>query len=364
MKVLIASGGTGGHLYPALVLARKLKERNCDVILALRANETAPKDILPDYIPKVILEGAPLYRFNPFKNIPGAISNLKGFLKGFSVVRGFRPDVAVGFGGYASVPILLACALKGVPVLIHEQNVVPGLANKVCAYFAVRVAVSFEETLRAFPDKSVLVGNLVREELFRLDRASALKNLGLAGDKMTVLIFGGSAGARSINRAVWECLGDLKDLSGRIQFIHQTGNSDDALSLKEQYRVMGFTAAVREYFNEMAPCYSAADLVISRAGAGAVSELIAVQKPAFLIPYPSSAGNHQAKNAEVLSKTGAARILLESPDLEERLAKSLREIVLSQEILNKMKEGYRQISLTLNGSPGKLADLAQSLAKT
>src|SRR3989344_8278095 len=193
MKVLIASGGTGGHLYPALVLARKLKERNCEVILALRANETAPKGILPDDIPKVVLEGAPLYRSSPFKNFPGMISNLKGFLKGFGMVRQFRPDAAVGFGGYASVPVLLACALKGVPVLIHEQNVVPGLANRICSLFSRRVAVSFEETLRAFPDKGVWVGNLVREELFRQDRAPALKNLGLADGKITALVFGGSA---------------------------------------------------------------------------------------------------------------------------------------------------------------------------
>ncbi|OGR86191.1 MAG: undecaprenyldiphospho-muramoylpentapeptide beta-N-acetylglucosaminyltransferase [Elusimicrobia bacterium RIFCSPLOWO2_01_FULL_60_11] len=363
MRILIASGGTGGHLYPALVLARKLKGRGCEVLLALRANETAPRGILPEDIPKAVLEGAPLYRSAPLKNVAGAFSNLKGFMKGFGVVRRFRPDAAVGFGGYASVPILLACALQGVPVLVHEQNAVAGLANRICSVFARRVAVSFDETLRDFPEKGVWVGNLVREEFFREDRPSALKALGLTEGKLTVLIFGGSAGARGINRAAWECAGSLKGLSGRLQFIHQTGNADDTLSLKQRYLDMGFAAAVREYFHEMAPCYSAADIVVSRAGAGTVSELMATQRPALLIPYPSAAGDHQARNAETLSKLGAARILTESQDLGKRMEAALREFVSSPEILKKMKEGYRQISRSLRESPGKMADLAVSLAK-
>ena len=363
MKILIASGGTGGHLYPACVLARKLKERNCEILLAARVNASAPKEILLPDISKVLLEGAPLYRSNLFKNIPGIISNFKGFLKGFSVVRQFKPDAAVGFGGYASVPVLWACALKGVPILIHEQNVVPGLANRICASFAQRVAVSFKETLLTFPNKGVWIGNLVREELFHQDRTFALQNLGLTEGKITVLIFGGSAGARNINQVLGKCLESLKDCTGRLQFIHQTGNCDDTLNLKNQYRAMGFTAVVREYFHKMGPCYSAADLVISRAGAGAISELMATRKPAFLIPYPSAAANHQLKNAEILSKTGAARILTESQDLGERLVNSLREIVSSEDILKKMKESYDPISPMLKEAPEKLADLAQSLAK-
>ena len=363
MRILIATGGTGGHLYPAIVLARELKKRGCEVLFVLKANETSPKEILSDQFASVPVAGAPFDRSNPLRNLSGAFSNFKGLFQGLRVIGTFKPDIAVGFGGYASVAVVLASAIKGIPIIIHEQNVVPGFANKVCAVFARRVAVSFKETLGAFPKKGVLVGNLIREDLFSLDRAAAFKSLGLKEGRKTILVFGGSAGSRSINKAVLRCLGPLKDLSNNLQFVHQTGHPDETAALKERYQEYGFHALVRDYFPEMSLCYSACDLVVARAGAGAVSELAATRNPAILIPYAHAAGNHQMKNAETLAGIGAAKVLEESENIHVQLSNLIRDMITSPRILDQMRENVRRFQAPLKEAPQKLAELIFAIQK-
>ncbi len=359
-KILIATGGTGGHLYPAIVLARELRKRDCEILFTLKANMTAPKEMMTEEFSVAPIQSAPFSRKNMFKNAPAAFSVLKGFCDSLKIIGRFKPDVTVGFGGYASVPVVLASAMKGVPVFLHEQNVVPGVANRICARFAFKIAVSFEETLRFFSKKSILVGNLIRSDFFNPDRDASLKSLNLDGTLKTILVFGGSAGARPVNQAVSGMIGRLKDSAGKIQFIHQTGNDEDTAKLKKLYRDHGFRAVVQNYFTQMNDCYAASDLVISRAGASAVTELAASEKPAILIPYPYAASDHQAKNAEVTGKIGACIVLHESPDLEKRLAETVRELLESPEKLVNMKNAYKNFSINLKESPAKMADLVLS----
>ncbi|OGR84295.1 MAG: undecaprenyldiphospho-muramoylpentapeptide beta-N-acetylglucosaminyltransferase [Elusimicrobia bacterium RIFCSPLOWO2_01_FULL_54_10] len=364
MKVLIASGGTGGHLYPALVLAKKLKEKNCEVLFALRANASAPKGIVSADVPSVQLESAPLYRANLFKNVSSLFINLKGFMQCLKIVKDYKPDLTAAFGGYASVPAVLASYLRGVPVLVHEQNSVPGLANKICALFAKKVAVSFEETLEDFSGKGTWIGNPVREDIFKGNKTSARQALGLDPQKTTVLIFGGSAGAKAINKAVESSLKTLARVASTIQFIHQAGNSEETTRLDSNYRQSGFQAVVRDYFQAMGDCYHASDLVIARSGAGTIFELIAVKKPAILIPYPHSAGGHQIKNAQVLERAGCAKLVMESPELSNQLTGFIQNLTENPQNLARMQESYGRFPESLLDAPNRLADLAMSLAKS
>jgi UDP-N-acetylglucosamine--N-acetylmuramyl-(pentapeptide) pyrophosphoryl-undecaprenol N-acetylglucosamine transferase len=207
-----------------------------------------------------------------------------------------------------SVPVVLAARLRGIPVFLHEQNVVPGWANRFNALFATRVAVSFAETEKFFPGKSLLTGNPVRSEIRPGDRSAARRSLGLREDRMTIFVFGGSGGARSVNAAVLASLEGLKDLSGRIQFLHLTGSSSESEIVSRGYREKGFSAQVLDYSEKMSDCYSSADFAVCRSGATTVFELAATRTPAVLIPYPYATNDHQAKNAPVLRTSTPSRI--------------------------------------------------------
>ncbi len=357
MKVLIASGGTGGHLYPAAALARELEKRNCEVLLALKANAAASNAIFAKDLKTVQLSSAPFHRRNWYKNFSSLGLNLKGVLEAFKIIKTFRPDRTVGFGGYACVPVVLASYCKGIPVVLHEQNVLPGLANRLAAPFARKVAVSFPEAEGSFPGKSVLTGNPVREEFFHLNRGDSLRQLNLEDHRKTILVFGGSAGAKGINQALFEGLPGMADLKDKTQIIHLTGQPGETEKLKERYKSLGFRALVSDYSQTMNLCYGAADLVIARAGASTVSELIAARKPSILIPYPYATGDHQRINAQVLGRLGCAFILDEGPDLPVQLARSIRDMTNSPEKLEAMKMKFDSFPVQLHGAAKKLADL-------
>lgn len=316
--IVIAAGGTGGHLYPGIALAQELSARGARPVFAVRENDLCRPIVTAEGF---TCEGIPA-RGMPRRLSPAVFSFLgaqsRGFLAARALMRRLRPAAVVGMGGYISFPVITAARLAGVPTIIHEQNVLPGLANRVLARIVDRVAVSYPESTRYFPRRTTIVtGNPVRRSLFGIDRAAALERLRLSGGKFTVLVFGGSQGAAAINSAVvnaWDVIPD--DARGCLQFIHAAGAADQE-RVAGLYREKHIPGSVMPYLMDIGDAYAAADLVISRAGATTVAELGMCGTPAILIPYPFATADHQTHNARVLAASGQASVI-EEKDLSAR----------------------------------------------
>jgi len=360
-RILIAAGGTGGHFYPAMVLAKELAGRNVKVLFAVKINDSTRARLKTDNFEFREIPCAPFFGQSPVKIIFGLAANFRGVCRAMSVLRDFKPGCVASFGAYVSVPVVLAAFLMRIPVVLHEQNIVPGWANRFSAFFAKKVAVSFLGSEKYFHGKAYIAGNLVRSEIFSADRQKALMTLGLRGDRKTVLVFGGSAGAKSINSCMGNALGGLSSLRDSVQFIHITGSAAESEMLRPQYVESGFHAVVLDYCNEMENCYACSDLAVCRSGATTVSELIVTKTPAILIPFPYAINDHQKKNADILENMGSAVTILESKMAAE-LVLRLKEIVSSDEMLAGMRRSYDKFPVSLKDAPAKLADTVLSFA--
>jgi UDP-N-acetylglucosamine--N-acetylmuramyl-(pentapeptide) pyrophosphoryl-undecaprenol N-acetylglucosamine transferase len=279
----------------------------------------------------------------------------------FGILKDIRPDLVVGVGGYSSGPVLLCATLMGIPTIIHEQNTVPGFANKVLGKFVDTVAVTYHESIKYFPQEKVfLTGNPVREDVLNGDRDKGCKAFSLDRDLFTIFVFGGSLGARHINEAIGEALTYLEPLKDKIQILHQTGEKDlDAM--KKLYSSKGFKGTVIPFAYQMADAYSVADLVISRAGATTLAELTACGKAAILVPFPYSAGNHQEVNARKLWDMGAAQLLLDRDLDGKKLSDMIKFVIEEPDALSEMERISR--SLGNRGATGKVIELIMGLLK-
>jgi UDP-N-acetylglucosamine--N-acetylmuramyl-(pentapeptide) pyrophosphoryl-undecaprenol N-acetylglucosamine transferase len=305
LRVLIAGGGTGGHVYPGIAIAREICRRHPDAAILFVGTERGLESrIVPQ-------EGFQLATITVFglKGIRGA-ARLKGFLAipkalvdSFRLLRKFRPHVVLGVGGYSSGPPLLVASLLGVPAMLQEPNAYPGITNRLLARLVKRVATAFVECERFFGKKAVLTGNPVRLEFRQLLERPV-------SELFTVLIFGGSQGAQAINQAMAEALAGLKNSMPNLRFIHQTGERDQGW-LAQKYEEAGAQADVRPFFTDMPKQFEKADLIISRAGATTLAELTVAAKAAILIPFPGAADNHQQRNAEALQAAGGAEMILQ-----------------------------------------------------
>jgi len=330
MKFVIAGGGTGGHLFPGIAIAEAFLERESaskglfvGTERGIEARVLAGGKFPLKMIHAMPIKGRSLSgKVKALWNLPGAFS------EALSILKEFKPHIVLGVGGYASGPTLLAAFWLGSNRAIHEQNVIPGMTNRLLKWFSNRIFVSFEETRRYFPEKkTVVTGNPVRAEMARFLSEGAGRRNGEG--PFTLLIFGGSAGAHRINQAVLEALDALQAMKGSLKFIHQTGKEDvEHVSL--EYRKRGFDALVKPFFEDMATNYRLADLVICRAGATTLAELAVAGKPAILIPYPYAAHGHQLKNARKLEALGAAKVVPED---------ELKGTVLSQNVLHLFTHG-------------------------
>ncbi len=371
MKVLIAGGGTGGHLFPAIALAEELKSRlPVPSILFVGAEEGVEASLLAargwnfEGIRASGLLGKPLS-----ERVRGLALVPSGLIRSRRILRQFCPDIVVGFGGYASAPVVLAGVLAGVPTVIHEQNAYPGLANRWLGKIVDLVAVAFEGASGYFPKGKVWVtGNPVRKELFGVTRAEAIARFGLDQQRFTLLIFGGSQGAHRLNQAVLEALPLLEPERERIQFLHATGRRDLA-TVRQAYIAGGSRAVVEPFFWEIAAAYAAADLCLCRAGAGTVAELCALGKPSVLVPFPYAANDHQRRNAEALAACGGARMVQDGSMNGIAVAGIVREFHHDREGLRAMAD--RAKTQALPDAAGRVADLVtqsarprRSLAKT
>lgn len=317
LRVVIACGGTGGHLFPGLAVAETLKERGHEVLLIVSEKS----------IDSVALKAHPEFRYEKLPSIgmpsvlsPAFVRFLRrsweslGYCR--DVYRRFRPSVILGMGGFTSTAPLLAGRLAKLPTFIHESNAIPGRANKLAARFTTKVLLGFEDCARFFPGKDVVVtGTPVRRNLGEpLDRLTALETFRLEPDRRTLLVMGGSQGASGLNQALFKCAPLLREHA--IQIIHLTGERDDRLAAAN-YQREGIPHYVAPFHHKMEEVYSAADLAISRAGAASLSELSQFSLPSILIPYPYATDDHQTFNAQVFTRAGAAELQQEeriSPD--------------------------------------------------
>jgi UDP-N-acetylglucosamine--N-acetylmuramyl-(pentapeptide) pyrophosphoryl-undecaprenol N-acetylglucosamine transferase len=363
MKIIIAGGGTGGHLFPGLALAEELKRRDSETEVIFVGTE---RGIEARIIPR---EGYPI-KFvrsegfvgkSPLKKVKAAAKTVLSVIDSYGILKAVRPDMVIGVGGYASGAIVLIAALQSVPTMIHEQNSVPGLTNKMLGRVAKRVCVTYHESLSFFPlGKTFLTGNPIRLKIMKGDREAACRLFSLDKDLFTVFVFGGSSGARSINRVMVDALNHLSDLKEKIQFLHQTGDRDFE-NIREAYRKTGVKGTVAPFIYQMAEAYAAADVVVSRAGATTLAEITALGKPAILIPYPYAAERHQEFNAMKLGEMGAAHVMLESGMTGESLAKNIRELYENNAARLDMVKASRGL-----GRPDacrRIADIAVSLMK-
>lgn len=361
MKILIAAGGTGGHLYPGIVLAQELKKTNQEVFFVIRKNERG-KNTLEN-------KGIPFFELN-FQGLPRKISSSLLFffpklfwsiISSLKIIKDLKPDLVLGMGGYLSFPIILAARICALPTLIHEQNLHPGLANRLLASWVNKIAISFPETAKFFPpEKTVYTGSPIREELRDISKEEARKKLGFSIDKFTVLIFGGSAGARKINEVVINSLSLLLSLKEKIQFLHLTGEKDFPW-VEEKYRQANFPAKVLPYLEEIGFAYASADLVISRAGASTIAEILALKKPAILIPYPYATGRHQELQAHYLAEKGYAYFVLNDNFSPAVFTQYIKDFLTYPEKLKEVSTALE--NLTLPQATKELVNLIPTLRK-
>ncbi|MCU0428404.1 MAG: undecaprenyldiphospho-muramoylpentapeptide beta-N-acetylglucosaminyltransferase [Cytophagaceae bacterium] len=328
-QIIISGGGTGGHIFPAIAIANALKELEPGIdILFVGAEGKMEMEKVPQAgYPIIGLPVAGLQRRLTLSNIAFPFKLLKSLSKASEILNSFRPDACVGVGGYASGPILMKAASKGIPYLIQEQNSYAGLTNKWLAKKASKICTAYEGMSQFFPEEKILLtGNPVRKDILQLEgkREQALSHFKLSGGKPVLLIIGGSLGARTINHAMLQGLKMLAE-SG-VSVLWQTGKYyyNDIKSAVAPYEASGIKAV--DFIREMDLAYAAADVVISRAGALSISELCLVKKPAILVPSPNVTEDHQTKNARALSDKGAA-LLVKDADASAQLVTTAIQVL-------------------------------------
>ncbi len=368
LRIIISGGGTGGHIFPAISIANAIKEQRPDTeFLFVGAEGRMEMHRVP--AAGYSIKGLPVAGFNRknlFKNIPVLIKLFKSQLLAKRIIKGFQPHAAVGVGGYASGPTLKVAGNMGIPTLLQEQNSYAGVTNKLLAKQAHKICVAYEGMERFFDkEKIVLTGNPVRQGLVNNDitREEAIRSFGLDPQKRTVLILGGSLGARTINHCVMENLEKVK--TSGVQFIWQTGKIyiEEARAAVAQVEGLDMLV-VTDFISDMAMAYCAADLVISRAGAGSISEFCLLKKPVILVPSPNVAEDHQTQNALALVNKNAALYVKDAdaknalldkaiqavnqPDLLKRLCINIGELaftdsanVIAREVI-KLAEKYKK----------------------
>jgi UDP-N-acetylglucosamine--N-acetylmuramyl-(pentapeptide) pyrophosphoryl-undecaprenol N-acetylglucosamine transferase len=362
-KIIISGGGTGGHIYPAIAIAQALKKIDPGMdILFVGASGKMEMDKIPAAGFEIIgLPVTGLKRTVTLKNVGVMINLLFSMVKARKIIRVHKPDVVVGVGGYASGPILTMAARKKIPTLIQEQNSYPGITNKILAKKTDKICVAYEGMEKFFPaEKIVLTGNPVREELEHVEtkREEGLRYFNLNPGLPVILILGGSLGAKTINESVWNHL-DL--IAGsKIQCLWQTGKLYYAQALEKTAALDAENLKVHEFIYNMDLAYSVADLVVSRAGAGTISELCIVGKPAILIPSPNVAEDHQTKNANALVGKGAA-ILVTDQDAEQVLIRKSLDLVVNKNLLADL--GRNIGNMAIKNSAEKIAGEIITLMK-
>lgn len=305
MNVLIAGGGTGGHLFPALAIADALAQRSPGVGITMVGTSRGLEARWPMKWELRMLSSKPIKGRSWIDRLSALGAVVRGMWESLRLIREKKPALVIGVGGYATGPLVLTAALLGIPTMIQEQNAHPGLTNRILSRVVRRVCVTFPDSKRFFPaNKCVNTGNPVRSDVMtQFDHARRKTDL------FTVLIFGGSQGAKRLNQAMIDALVLLVDYRKMFRVIHQVGKEADIQAIETQYAAAGVDAEVTPFIYDMGQAYADADFVICRSGAGSISELALFRKPSLLVPYPYAADDHQSANARYLEKTGGAVVM-------------------------------------------------------
>jgi UDP-N-acetylglucosamine--N-acetylmuramyl-(pentapeptide) pyrophosphoryl-undecaprenol N-acetylglucosamine transferase len=345
--VLIAGGGTGGHLYPGIALARELERRESARIRFLGSSHGIERHAVPRAgYPVELLDIRGLRREGIRGLLRLAVQIPRALFAALRSLRRDRPDLTVGVGGYAAMPGLAASVALRIPIVLLEQNALPGLTTRLFAPFAKRICVSFAETCSRFGRAAVLTGNPVRLP----PSSDAVTEVGHPDAPLQILVFGGSAGAHRLNEIVPEAVAAA---GIPLAVVHQTGERD-RVEVEERYRALGIAATVHAFIDDMVSAYQAADLVVCRAGATTVAELTALGRPAVLVPFPFAAGDHQRHNAEALVHAGAAWLILDRELDAKGLAGRLKEAAADRGRLHEM--ALRARSLGRPDATARVAD--------
>ena len=363
MRIMIAGGGTGGHLFPGLAVAEELKRRRSDAEVVFVGTEHGIESrVVPrEGFPIKFLRAEGFVGVSLVRKIKALLKAILSIIDSYRIMRSVSPDIVIGVGGYASGAVVLVAFFMSVPTMILEQNSMPGFTNKILGKFVRTVCVTYQESMSFFPKaKTFLTGNPIRMQVLRGDPEAAYRLFSLEKGFFTIFIFGGSLGARSINFGIINALNYLLDLREKIQFLHQTGTQDYE-SIRESYRKVGFKGTISPFIYQMGEAYAVADIVVSRAGATTLAELTALGKPVILIPYPHAAASHQEINAQKLVGMGAAKMIRDYNLTGEVLAQHIRELYMDEHGRRDMQLNSRSV-----GRPEaceRVVDLVMSFMK-
>ncbi|KNF09921.1 UDP-N-acetylglucosamine transferase MurG [Gottschalkia purinilytica] len=352
MKVLITGGGTGGHIYPALAIAKKIKEeyKNAEILYV-----GTERGLESELVPKEGLKFKTI-RVKGFsrKLSKDTVKSIKELFLGLNdakkVIKEFKPDIVIGTGGYVCGPVVLLASLKKIPTLIHEQNAFPGVTNKILSKFVSKVAGSFEECKKYFKksEKVIITGNPIRKDILTIDKEKAYQDLKVDQNKPFILCFGGSGGQKKLNDAMLRFIIDNHD-NDDIQVLHVTGKRFHESFMKELKSngidELSSNINVVPYFFEMPKALAIADLAITSGGAITIAEVTAVGVPTILIPKAYTAENHQEYNAKALEKAGASIVILEKDLTDNKLTKTIKEVLDDKEKLSNMAYNSKKIGI-------------------
>ena len=361
MRMIVSGGGTGGHIYPAITLIRMIKEKvkDCEV-LYVGTDFGLEADIVPkEKIAFKTIHVKGFARKITTENIKVLCKSIHSIWESKKIIKEFNPDIVIGTGGYVCGPILMAAALSRIPTLIQEQNVIPGITNKILNRVVDKVALGYEEARIRFPkpEKCIYTGNPIRPDVVSAQRAESRRKLGISPEVFMVVITGGSRGARTINRAMISVHEHFKRDKG-ICLYHITGNLEYDKIVRElgltDGKSFGKGSRIIKYEYDMPAVLAAADLIICRAGAVSLAELAARELPSILIPYPYASGDHQTFNARVFVKAEAAKMIADKYVTEKELIQDINDFRHQPETLERMSEATKKIKKIYAG-----ADIAQ-----
>jgi UDP-N-acetylglucosamine--N-acetylmuramyl-(pentapeptide) pyrophosphoryl-undecaprenol N-acetylglucosamine transferase len=358
-RIVISGGGTGGHIYPAIGIAKELTQLDTAIeVVFVGGADRLESNLVPQhgfrFLP-ISVAGFP--RTLTWRWIPVVYKVCSGFAKSLWLLKNLKPSVVVGTGGYVCGPVLFAAVLLGIPTVIQEQNAVPGLTNRILARWAKAIYLAFETAGTHFPaEKTEVIGNPIRRAIGAMERdRETYEAFGLDADRQTVFVMGGSQGAHAINQTVMDALDDLTPFQEHIQIVHQTGKADYK-AVKARYSASSLRHLVQPYFDPIEAVYSIADLMVCRAGGMTIAEITACGIPAIFIPLPTAAGDHQTLNAQAVADAGGATVLNQHTLTGGELTEEIVRIITDPEKHQRMADESCQL-----GNPYAGEEIAKSI---